>query len=42
MLFLKSKLVMLKYGGKKGNGNIWEINIFITVQNFTGNTFGRK
>lgn len=33
---------MLKYRGKSGNGNIREINVFITVQNITGNAFGTK
>lgn len=28
--------------GEKGDGNIRKINVFITVQNFTGNAFGRK
>ena len=27
---------------EKGDGNIRKINVLITVQNFTGNSFGRK
>lgn len=42
MFLLKSKLAMLEYGGEERKWKHRKINVFITVQNFTGNAFGRK
>jgi hypothetical protein len=41
MLFLKSKLVMLKHREGKGNENMRKMNAFIIVLNVTGNDLGK-